>query len=214
MVPDDRYACMVYFEDLGITRTSSRTRGVTFTSRLRLVCWINTARLGGDAFAGDKIAQAFVGLVNYGPYNTGSFTGVRHRADVFPQRGATIFSPYTYPEAARQYLMPPFDAFAIEVLTEFRVRPGCEEEVLEQAEDCWEPPVIITPTPPDTSCRYLRVCGTPEVGDVATWDGDRWVPQAPTGGTGDITFDIDPSGAYLLVTKNGTTTAIPMITWP
>jgi hypothetical protein len=182
MVPNDGYASMVYFEDLGISKTTSRTRGITFTSRLRLVCWLNSGRLGGDATAGDKIAQVFITQLTHGPYNSGPYIGVRHRVDGMPVRGPGLFQGYTYPDSARQFLMPPFDAFAIDVSTEFRVRAGCEEEVLEQVEGCWTPPVIITPEPSDTTCRYLKVCGTPEVGDVATWDGTQWVPEAPTGG--------------------------------
>ncbi len=30
-------------------------------------------------------------------------------------------------------------------------------------------------------CRYIRVCGTPEIGDTITWDGSAWSPGAPSG---------------------------------
>lgn len=214
MVPDDRYASMVYFEDAGVTRSATRTRGVIFTSRVRLVCWLNTARLGGEAMAADKLAQVFVGLINHGPYNSGPFLGVRHRVEGMPERGTGLFQRYTYPDSSRQYLMHPFDAFGMEVVTEFRIRPGCEDEVVEDVDGCATPPVIITPTPNDSDCRYLKVCGTPVEGDVATWDGEKWVPQAPGGVTSDITFDIDPTESFLLVTKNGTTWAVPLMTYP
>ncbi len=139
MVPDERYGCMVYFEDRGVTRTQSRTRGVSFVCRLRLVCWVNAQKFGNDPEAASKILSQFVGTMEHGPYNSGPFVGARHRVEGIPQSGHGIFSAYTYPESARQYLMPPFDAFAIDIATEVRIKPGCQDEVESDDEACWTP---------------------------------------------------------------------------
>ena len=140
MVPDARYACMVYFEDRGVTKSSTRTRGISFESRLRLVCWMNTTKFGGDNYAVDKVAQQFSTVLRSGIYNSGPFIGVQHRLEGMPQRGREIFAAYTYPDAAVQYLMWPYDAFAIDLVTAFRIKAGCEDEVSTTDESCWTPP--------------------------------------------------------------------------
>ena len=140
LVPDERYACMVYFEDKGLRAVKTRTRGTSFESRMRLVCWVNTAKLNGDAYAGDRILQQFIASFPSGLYNDGPFIGIRHTVEAVPERGKALFSAYTYPDAARQYLLYPFDAFAIELLTTLRVKPGCEEEVTAADAACWAPP--------------------------------------------------------------------------
>lgn len=199
MVPDDQYGAMVYFEDLGTIRSQSRTRGVAFTSTIRLVCWVNVARLGGDILAADQVMEKLIHAMNAGPYNLGSFQGIRHRAQAFPTRGAGLFATYNYPASARQYLMPPFDAFAIDITTDYRLKAGCEEDVALEDVNCWSAPVVLPPTDPADNCAVLRVCGTPTVGDVATWDGEQWVPQAPTGGGGSPTYDTTTYPGYLFI---------------
>lgn len=139
MVPDERYRAIVYFEDMGLAQVKSRTRGISWTSRLRLVCWLNTAKLGGGATTGDQVAQQFMHALSSHLYNSGPFIGVRHRITGMPTKGSSLFSQYTYPDSARQYLMHPFDAFGIDIETEFRIKPGCEPEVNPTDGSCWTP---------------------------------------------------------------------------
>lgn len=140
MVPDERYSCMVYFEDRGLRAIQTRTRGSNYESRLRLVCWVNTAKLNGDPYAGDRILRLFLSVFPTGVYNDGPFIGLRHVVEAVPERGRSLFSAYTYPDAARQYLLYPFDAFAIDVMTTLRIRPGCEDQVTAADAACWAPP--------------------------------------------------------------------------
>lgn len=186
MVPDEGYGAMAYFEDGGITSERSRTRGISWTSRLRLVVWVNTSKLGGDLLVPDLAAQNLVHAMTHGPYNTDSLIGVRHSATGMPVRGAGLFSQYTYPESARQYLLHPFDAFAIDIETRFRIRDGCEEDVVAEDIACWTPSVVISPPGPASDCRTLRVCGTPTDGQVPTWvDAEQqYQPQTPASGPG------------------------------
>lgn len=140
LVPDERYACMVYFEDKGCRAVQSRTRGTSFECRMRLVCWVNTARFNGDAHAADRIMQQFIGAIPSGVYNDGPFIGVRHTIEAVPERGKAIFAAYSYPAEKRQYLLHPFDAFAIDILTVLRIKPGCEDQVNTTNAECWTPP--------------------------------------------------------------------------
>ena len=140
LVPDEGYGCIVYFEDRGLRRIQSRTRGISFESRLRLVCWVNTAKFSGDNYAADRIMEQFIAALQDVPTNEGPFIGVRHQVETIPERGKSLFGAYTYPDTARQYLLFPFDAFAIDILTTMRIRPGCEDQVTQGEAECWTPP--------------------------------------------------------------------------
>lgn len=156
MVPESKYGCMVYFEDLGCPSTRSRTRGVSYESHLRLVCWLNTERFNGDNYAADKIAQQFTSAIRSGFYNTGPFIGLKHSIEGMPQRGRDLFAGYTYPEGTVQYLMWPYDAFAINIVTSFRIKAGCEGEVTQDDASCWTPPTTSRRRHPrEFSCEEL-----------------------------------------------------------
>lgn len=156
LVPDERYRCIVFFEDRGLVPVVSRTRGQSWTSNLRLVCWVNTSLLGGDVNAGDAIMQQFLGAIQSGPYNIDPFVGVRHKLSGVATKGPSLFSAYTFPEGVRQYLLYPFDAFAIDIATEFRVRPGCEPTVSGTDVACWRPPSTYRRRHPrEFSCEEL-----------------------------------------------------------
>lgn len=162
LVPDKRYTTIVYFEDRGCTPVKTRTRGTTWTSHIRLVCWVNTAKLNGDQLAGDKIQQRFIGAIAGSMYNSGPFLGIKHRMEGIPAKGAAIFNQYTYDQSARPYLMHPYDAFAIDIATEFRIKPGCEDQVDVTDVNCWTPPTTNRRRhPKDFTCEELN---DPETG--------------------------------------------------
>lgn len=158
MVPDERYACMVYFEDRGFQRITSRTRGTSYRSTLRLVCWVNTAKFSGDHMASERILQQFLGVVHApSPVNTDTLVGLRTTAETGPERGGGLFSSYTYPESARPFLMWPFDAFAIDIAAEYRLRPGCEEDPVPGDDECWTPPTTKRRrNPSEFTCEELQ----------------------------------------------------------
>ena len=158
MVPDERYACMVYFEDRGFQRITSRTRGTSYRSTLRLVCWVNTAKFNGDHMAGERILQQFLGVMHApSPVNTDTLVGLRTTAETGPERGGSLFGSYTYPESARPFLMWPFDAFAIDIAAEYRLRPGCEEEPVPGDDECWTPPTTRRrKNPSEFTCEELQ----------------------------------------------------------
>lgn len=166
MVPDERYACIVYFEDRGFQRITSRTRGTSFRSSIRLVCWVNTAKFGSDPMAGERIMQQFLAEVHQpGPVNTDTLVGLRTTAETSPERGGGLFGAYTYPEISRQYLLWPFDAFAIDIAAEYRLRPGCEEEPVPGDDSCWTPPTTKRRrNPSEFTCEELQ---DPETGLTA-----------------------------------------------
>lgn len=197
MVPDERYGCMVYFEDRGVVRTTSRTRGVSFTSRVRLVCWVNTQKFGSDPSAASKIQAQFISAIRSGPYNSGPFIGLRHDVEAIPQTGHSLFSAYTYPEAVRQYLMPPFDAFAIDIATTLRIKAGCEDEVTAEDDACWTPPTTRRRrNPKDFTCEELQ---DPDTGLTAEQLGPECLDCGTASGPGctDMDITVNVNGSFV-----------------
>ena len=229
MVPDEAYACMVYFEDRGFQRITSRTRGTSFRSSIRLVCWVNTAKFGGDHMAGERIMQQFLSEVHQpGPVNTDTLVGLRTTAETSPEHGGGLFSAYTYPESSRQYLLWPFDAFAIDIAAEYRLRPGCEEEPVPGNDSCWTPPTTKRRrNPSEFTCEELQ---DPETGLTAEQLGPDCLDCEGGGGPCDpvtvnrdgVFFQSVPSGGTVNVpsdcpaptptTVNGVTSDTPTIT--
>lgn len=126
LCPDSRYKTIIYFEDGGVTFNKHEGVFKCFTSKLRLVCWINILKLEGEVCpsgdpctaSADIIKKILCALPTH-PVNVSPF------ATVFPVvtnqviRSNAIFSQYSYNEKQTQYLMYPYDYFALEISTDF-----------------------------------------------------------------------------------------------
>lgn len=155
LVPDERYGVIVYFEDrgAGVEKEGGRERQV---SNLRLVCWVNTMKLNGDATAAGRIMQEFKGAISGSFYNSAGYLRIFHKVSGYPPKGPSLFSPYTYPEGVRQYLLPPFDAFAIDIRTTYMVDASCIVPIDPTDVNCWTPqPTTRRRHPKDFTCEEL-----------------------------------------------------------
>lgn len=125
-VPDSKLKALIYFEDGGATTNGATARGISFTANLTLVCWINLQNLGqtscsASAFAQVQIIEALNGFTaNVSPLNT-----IRVNEISIIPKSANIFSKYTYQEKQIQYLMYPYDYFALSLRISFEVPRGC-----------------------------------------------------------------------------------------
>lgn len=129
LVPNSKKKSIIYFEDFGANPTSGGRPGKPmFQSTIRLVAWFNRNRLVGDQYANISTfcQSAIIGLLTgKNPINTGNFQRLTFSANRLPPQDAGIFSRYTYDEATRQYLMPPYECFAIDFTCRFAVRDTC-----------------------------------------------------------------------------------------
>lgn len=130
--PDSKKKSITYFEDFGTDIVSSRGGVTQFSSKLRLVCWLNKNLLTGDKYAeisGICIASTIAKLTPPNPLNMGIFTGLILKPTRVPQQGIDLFSRYTYYQKDRQFLLPPFEAFAIDLTCTYRVSSSCLSEI-------------------------------------------------------------------------------------
>jgi len=129
LMPNSKYKTVIYFEDRGVSFIKAESNWIYYVSNLRLVCWINIEKLLETGickaeipctYAAHIIAQIIRSLPQH-PQNITPFSFVYSVIESEDIRSSAIFSQYTYDEKHIQYLMSPFDYFALEIKTNFAV---------------------------------------------------------------------------------------------
>jgi len=128
LAPDSKYKTVIYFEDRGVTFEKYESNWKYYRSSLRLVCWINVAKILEDECYDDDsctmsshlIADIIRHLPSH-PENHAPFDMVYSEIVNQEIRSNSIFAPYTYNELQTQYLMYPYDYFALDIDTRFAV---------------------------------------------------------------------------------------------
>jgi hypothetical protein len=159
LMPDERLTSLLFFEgETFPQRIADRALGIRYNSRLRIVVWMNCSKLGGSCNCGDHAARDLIAAIESRVrYSEGPFIGVRHKIiGGAPSTGPAIFSKYTFDEARSQYLHYPFDFFALDIETDFRILPGCEDQLDPDNVNCWQPPTgPPRKWPKDLTCAEL-----------------------------------------------------------
>lgn len=128
--PDGRKKSIIYFEDLGSQFIDKDVREMTFLSRLRLIGWINLNRFvdGGCSMSAQVVSNIINELIGNAPFNLAgppSLTKARVTQITQLPKNTDIFLRYSYDESITQYLMYPFDFFALEIGTTFHLPMAC-----------------------------------------------------------------------------------------
>jgi len=128
LMPSSKYNTLIYFEDGGISFDRYESKWGYYTSTLRLVCWINVAKILGDecniettcSHSAHLIAEIIRALPLFAE-NHPPFDQVYSEVMSQEVRSNSIFSAYSYDEKHTQYLMYPYDYFALNIETKFAV---------------------------------------------------------------------------------------------
>ena len=129
LAPNSKKDSIVYFEDKGVSFVQRIGNRIKFRSSLRLVCWLNLKNIYGatcDAevehgnVSGDYVIEVIKALPSV-PFSEGDFIGITITDISQAERSVDIFSKYTYNEQATQYLLFPFDFFALDLQIEFTI---------------------------------------------------------------------------------------------
>ncbi len=126
--PESGRRSIIYFEDFGIS-AGDKLHGLTqYNSSIRLIAWLNRERLTGNTYApvsGAIMATIINALVSKNPENINIFTRLVVSVARIPPQDPALFGRYTYNEAERQYLRPPFEFFGIDFTAKYFVSPNC-----------------------------------------------------------------------------------------
>jgi hypothetical protein len=138
--PDSSKKSITYFEDFGTTAGERELGVFSYRSSVRLVCWLNRALLVGDSYAeisGYCIAKIIAAICpNGNPRNVGIFSRLKVQPGRIHPQDAAIFARYTYDEVQRQYLRPPFEFFAIDLVADYLVAPDCLPDLIYNSIPC------------------------------------------------------------------------------
>lgn len=129
LIPNTSYKSVIYFEDLGTTPTDNGNKYFDFESRIKLVCWLNLPALGKtDCSVSHLAIGAILKALPENNINSGDFSHVKINMTSEDIKSSAIFSKYTYPEEAVQYLMYPYDYFAINLAVSYRLPYKCIDD--------------------------------------------------------------------------------------
>jgi|WetSurMetagenome_2_1015567.scaffolds.fasta_scaffold20970_5 hypothetical protein len=129
LLPNSDYKTVIYFEDGGVSFERYEGGWKYYKSSLRLVCWINIEKLTNTegckcetpcTYSAHLIADIIRALPTF-PENHSPFDHVYSEVTGQLVRSPSIFSAYTYDETHSQYLMAPFDYFALNIETSFAI---------------------------------------------------------------------------------------------
>jgi len=134
--PDSSKRVVLYFEDMGLKEVKDGNK-ISYRSMIRLVCWMNTEKFRNAGCALDFYAiNAIRSTFENRPVNYQEFVQSLRVVNIsIPKKGPELFAQYTYNEYM-QYLMHPFDYFAMDIESEFSVNTTCVPELLIQDNDC------------------------------------------------------------------------------
>jgi hypothetical protein len=127
---DSKKKSVLYFEDRGGAQYVRRNGNtLEFTSSLRLVCWLNLKLINeveceGDirscGVSGDYVLEVLRALPAI-PFTEEGFITIFINNISQVERSVDIFSRYTYHEPQTQYLLFPYDFFALDLSINFTV---------------------------------------------------------------------------------------------
>lgn len=157
MIPDSSYFGQIYFEDGGVDPSGRQGRLYMYTSKLRMVVWLNTKMIVKKdeytALPGQSISTAVLNdcLSRFNKIeftNQGYYSRFKVKAKNIPISGDNVFSPYSFDKEANQYTMPPYEFFAVDLEVEYGLAEGCIDAITVSVADlgCGEPNPTPTPT--------------------------------------------------------------------
>lgn len=126
LMPDSKYKSVMYFEDGGVKPGDSSARDFSFESDLKLICWLNLKKTGKTGCSNTALAIATIlNTIPTRTFNSGVYTRILITMTGAEPKNAQIFSKYTYDEEKNQYLMYPYDYFALNFTVRFTISKAC-----------------------------------------------------------------------------------------
>lgn len=129
LAPDSKKKSVIYFEDRGGSFVERIGNRIKMRSSLRLVCWLNLKNIneascdddsGACGVSGTYVIDVIKSLPSK-PFATADFISIALTNITQVERSVDIFSRYTYNEQATQYLMYPYDYFALDIDIDYTI---------------------------------------------------------------------------------------------
>lgn len=131
LVPDSKKRAILYWEDYGNIMQKREGDNFTFVARLKLIGWVNLEKFKNvvgctltHLLVASIIKEIPTNFQNFGIFQS---TKIRYKGE--DPKTAQIFAKYTYSEEVNQYLLYPFDYFAMNFEIEFTINQACDTDV-------------------------------------------------------------------------------------
>lgn len=135
-VPDSSKMSIIYFEDQGIEVVNSGCSFTDCTASLRLVCWANLERINADYTDAVPLKLDLIKNIPARLPNTDWITKILTNFTSEETKSPAIFGAYTYDETMTQYLIYPYDYFALNYSVKFSFAGSCFDEVILNPKVC------------------------------------------------------------------------------
>lgn len=128
LVPNDSKKSVIYFEENGGSVVIGKERNnFQFRAGIRIVGWLNLGKLGVTGCSWSSVAVLqILSKLPQGYFNlNNTYTKCRIASVFEAEKSPAIFSKYSYDESVIQYLLYPFDYFALNLTIEYVVPLAC-----------------------------------------------------------------------------------------
>lgn len=126
LVPDSSKMSIIYFEDGGTDIIESGCMYTDCETTLKLVCWVNLKRVNVSYTDALNLKLELINNIPEDIDNTDWVTKIRVMFEGEEPKSAGLFSEYTYDESRTQYLMYPYDYFALNYKVRYSIPMNSE----------------------------------------------------------------------------------------
>jgi hypothetical protein len=127
LLPDSKKKSVLFLEDRGVRFVEKEGRKMHFRGSVNLVCWLNMPLLGyadQPSISGLAIASIISRFPDT-PFNSGIFNMINIQVIGQEAKSVNPFSRYTIDETVKQFLMYPYDYFALAIDIDFMITKDC-----------------------------------------------------------------------------------------
>lgn len=128
LIPDSKFKSVMYLEDRGIRFVKNQGAVSMWKASFDLVCWLNLKLLGysGTSYCAAAVA-GIISSLPVNPFNSDIFQLITITLQGQQPRSINPFSKYSYDEAINQYLLYPYNYFALNFDVDFGIHKDCLE---------------------------------------------------------------------------------------
>lgn len=126
LVPNSKYRSVIYFEENSLTFIERIGNIQKMESSLKLVGWLNLKKT--DCVVSDKAILLILSAIPSIPFSDDIYDRISIVIESEERKNKDIFSKYSYEETVNQYLLYPYDYFALNIKTTFSVNTDCIEQ--------------------------------------------------------------------------------------
>jgi hypothetical protein len=130
LIPNSAFSSIVYFEDNGSSLAYRNGDRIGFNSKLTLVGWLNLKKIADccQYTSSTECILSILAQIPLTPFSDGIYREIRVTAISELIKSNAIFGKYSYDEIKSQYLLYPFDYFALSIQCEFWVNVKCIDD--------------------------------------------------------------------------------------